>query len=326
MKTITHNPRRILVIRDGRVGDMLMMTPTVRWLADRYPDAQIDILVGPYGRMILDKNPAIHNFIVYDKKASPVYKLRAVMRLWGRYDLAVVLESTSSYVVLSWLIRARYRVGIAGKMNRLLHGRHVWNHAQHTIHNNLGVLTPLLAEGETPAARMELHLTEEDHARATSFLETHSIRAQDRMMFVQPACGPNELLRPWPPERVAELVDMAADKLGTKTVLNAGPGEWEAVDKVVRLVTNEVVVNDTDVRTTAALVATAAAVVTPDTGTLHMAGALGTPVVALYGPSSPANYGPVGGQDACAVIYKEFPCSPCAVPTTSPEKEKCLRQ
>ncbi|MFQ5511488.1 MAG: glycosyltransferase family 9 protein [Candidatus Krumholzibacteriia bacterium] len=321
-----NSPRRILIIRDGRVGDMLMMTPVVRWLADRYPGARMDVLAGPYGRAMLACHPAIGEVIVYDKGASALARLGIVARLWHRYDLAVVLESTSSYVVLSWLIGAKYRIGISGRMNALLNYRYKWNHDLHTILNNLNVLAPLMAGVGSATTEMELHLTENDTAAAGRFLDTHGVGGDDRVVFIQPGCGPNELLRPWPPDRVAGLADMVVEKLGAKVIFNAGPNEWETVDRVARLSTGGIIVNDTDLRTTAALIGRASAVVTPDTGTLHVARALGTPVVALFGPSSPANYGPIGDKGRSTTVDKRFPCSPCVFSPPSPQRMKCLAQ
>jgi ADP-heptose:LPS heptosyltransferase len=304
---------------------MLMATPAIRWLAQRYPDARLDVLTGPYGKTVLEENPEINDLIVYNKNGSALGKLKVILQLWRRYDLAILLESSSRYVFLSWFIRAKCRIGISRKVNRLLHSHYEWNHGIHTVRNNLGVLAPLLEDGEVPSTDMALSLADKDTASAARFLEAQGIRPTDRVVFIQPACGPNELLRPWPAEHVAALVDLTVDKLGARVILNAGPREWESLDRVARLAVNEIVVNDTDIRTTAALIAASGAVVTPDTGTLHMAAALGVPVVALFGPSSPENYGPMG-SGGHAVLQQPFECSPCVFAPASPARAKCLAQ
>ncbi len=305
---------------------MLMTTPAIRWLAARYPDARLDVLTGPYGKTILEESPEINDLIVYDKNGSPLDKLKIILPLWRRYDLAILFESSSAYVFLSWFIRAKYRIGISRKVNRLLHSHYEWDQGIHTIRNNLGVLAPLLEDEGVPSTDMALCLTDKDTANARRFLGAQGIRPTDRVVFIQPACAPNELLRPWPAEHVAALVDLAVDRLGARVILNAGPREWESLDRVARLAVNEIVVNDTDIRTTAALIAASSVVVTPDTGTLHMAVALGVPVVALFGPSSPANYGPIGSKGDHAVLHQHFECSPCVFAPVSPARAQCLSQ
>jgi len=327
IKNIDSNSfENILVIRDGRLGDVLMISPVINWLSGKFPKAQLDVIVGQYGSFIFEENPIINNLILYNKNASIIEQIKFIKKLRNRYDLIVILEANSHYKILAYLISAKVRIGISGKLNCLLDYHYSWDKSTHAILNNLNVLRPLFSENDSPSNAMSLYLSDRYIEKAYTFLKDNNVNTNKLLVFVHPACGANDVLRPWPKKHIATLADLLIEKLNAKVILHAGPNEKIIVKEIQTLMRYNPIINNKCIGTTAALIKFANIFVGPDTGTLHIANALKTPIIALFGPSSTEDCGPIGPKERIIVLKKEFICSPCMKLKESKNKDKCIKQ
>jgi lipopolysaccharide heptosyltransferase II len=142
-------------------------------------------------------------------------------------------------------------------------------------------------------------------------------------VVIQP--GARYWFKAWPPERFAELADQLTDRFGCQVLVGGSPEEAPLAKTVVTQAKSRVlsIAGLTDVRTLAALLKRSALFVGNDTGVMHIAAAMGTPVVGLFGPSNPAEWGPRGGP--AEVIYKGLDCRTCFHPTCRRGEENCMK-
>lgn len=324
---ILNSINKILVIRDGRIGDLLMITPAIDWISEKYSHAKLDILLNQYGQFVFEHNPKIHRIILYNRKSSIVehFKLINILRN-NKYDLIIVLEENSHYKILAYLISNKTRIGLSGKLDCLLNLSYKWDKQKHAIINNLNVLDTLFDHSESPSTEMSLYLSKKDIENANNFMKDKKVNPNQLVIFIQVACGPNDKLRPWLPEYIAKLSDLLIENLNALVLLNSGPNEEVVVNQVQSLMKNKPIINFSSINLTAALIKLSDLFLGPDTGTLHIANALKIPIVALFGPTSVEDCGPIGSAERIFVIKKEFECSPCVALIESKNRDECVAQ
>jgi len=319
--------KNILVIRNGRIGDLLIISPVINWISEKFPKSKLDIMIGQYGSFVFEQNSAIDNIILYNKKSSIIDHIKLLITLRrNKYDLIIVLEVNSHYKILAYLISHKFRIGMSGKLNFLLHFHCPWDKQKHAIINSLNVLSPILTKNEFPSTEMSLYLSKEDIEKGGSFLKDKKVNSNQIIVFIQAACGPVDILRPWSPKHIAELSDLLIVKLDAAVILNSGPGEEIIVNEIQSLMHYQPIINSTDISITAALIKLSNVFIGPDTGTLHIANALKTPLVALFGATSVIDVGPIGSEKRIIVIDKKFECSPCINLKVSKNRENCIEQ
>jgi heptosyltransferase I len=300
---------RILVIRAGALGDTLMATPVLPALAERYPGARIDFLASATAAPLLDGHPLIDETLPLRRRNLPlavsVEKLRLVRRLRrARYDLAVVLEHAPRYYALA------ERAGAA----RIGGFRETpFDPALHSIANNLR------AAGFDDWARrpweMSLSLTGAD-ARA---LPPAIADARRPLVGLHAGYGPAhrkrdqaQRLRGWPLERFAEVGRWLAAR-GAGLVLTGSAEDRPQVEQLARALPPDAAVDvagRTGVRGLAAIIQRLALLVSVDSGPAHIAAALGTPLVVLWGPGIYEQTRPVG-RGPIEILREPVECAPC---------------
>jgi ADP-heptose:LPS heptosyltransferase len=172
---------------------------------------------------------------------------------------------------------------------------------------------------------MFLFLSAKDIRDAVSFLDKRGVNENRVIVFIQIACGPNDMLRSWSSKNIALLSDMLIQNIGAVVILNSGPGEEMKANKILALMKNKPIINDANINLTAALIKLSNVFVGLDTGTTHIANALKTPLVALFGPTSIEDCGPIP-TDRRIVIQKKLDCRPCFNSEKSSQIGNCIKQ
>ncbi|MBC8102313.1 MAG: glycosyltransferase family 9 protein [Cytophagales bacterium] len=342
--------RRILIVRTGANGDILMGTPLLTALRHAWPDAHITWMVEYRNSEVLDTNPHLDELLLWDtaywKRMTraglyPLWFLRwRRMRYLLReksYDLLISLQP-EDWSFLARDIGSSVRIGVFDTF-REYHGQkrtsrwsrrytRAFSYEEHPEHRVDQYLLPLEELGlPVPSdKRMTLGYTEEDEQIARQFIEREL--NDSPFVVIAPVAGwPS---RHWPTERYAAVADGITKALGHRIVLVAGGGEKDR--SVVREVadqmhTHPVLAAGTfGFRGLAALIARAAITVSGDTGPMHVAAAVGVPYVALFGPTPPARFAPRGGGGLAMLHPVE--CSPChrrVCPLTGNAYQQCLR-
>lgn len=290
-------PSRILVIKLRHHGDMLLVTPVVHALKERYPDAKVDVLLYEETRNMLSAYAEIHQIYAIDrswKKQGFRFQIKQEWRLLSllrqqRYDLVLNLADQWRSAIITRFTGAPQRIGFAfPKRNHPLwkacHNRLVStdSHANlHTVEQNLSILSPLGIDTRTAPATMAY--AEED------WLFCHSLLPKEvkRFVVVQPTS--RWFFKCWREEKMGEVVKFLTDT-GHYVVMTSGPDEKERqmVDSILSSSQSGKTLSlagQLTLRQLAALIDHASLFIGVDSVPMHMAAALQTPLIALFGPS-----------------------------------------
>ncbi len=320
-------PTRILVIRPDHLGDLLFTTPALRTLRQRYPDAHITALVGPWGAGVLSNNSQLDEIISLpfpgfsrQRKASLWRPYRLLFswarQLRGRYDLAFVLRFDHWWgALLAFLARVPRRVGYAmPECEPFLSDPVPYVADRHEVAQNLslvqwdmeGIQPPPLQNGPSRKDHpLEFNVPEQASAWARRVLPTASAIA------IHPGAG--AAIKLWQVERWAAVGDALAEEMGAKVLLTGAQAERALCLEIAAQMKHsaQVLAGETTLDQLAALLSRCRLVLGPDSGPLHLAVAMGTPTVHLYGPVDPTSFGPWGLPDRHAVLTSAWPCIPC---------------
>jgi heptosyltransferase-1 len=302
---------RVLLVRLSSIGDVVHTLPALAALARAGHEA--GWLVEPASRVLLDSHPLLSQVApVPAAKAFRLGAARETVRALRarRYDVALDFQGLWKSAAWARLSGARRVVGFAGRWRRespsaLLVGERVElpSEAVHVIDKNLALLRPL---GIDALGLREFPLPE---APASAERVDRVLPGLLREPFAILNPGGGWASKLWPPEGFG-AVALGLRERGLSSVVTWGPGEEALADRVVAASAGAAVRSfATSLLDYVALARRARLVVAGDTGTLHLACAVGTPVVALFGPTDPARNGPFSPRDE--VVRRVPPCAPC---------------
>lgn len=318
---------RILVFAYHGLGNFIMYTPALKLLRERYPAARIDLQVGNNtgceevlaGSGLFDN---IYNLRFSDGVRAWVARAEAVRNT--HYDLTINEFHSHSWP-LALLIAASgapFRLGHVtspGWSHRFSRYSFVFNLAvamredEHEIERYLDLVAAVGARRMTAGdARTFIHLTDEDRAFARRFLEDGAATPARAIIGFQPGTSPSMRWKQWPIERYREVIQrVVADSPDSQIVLFGSALEEEMIREMARGLEGRITLasGKTSVKQVAALIEQCDVLVCNDSGLMHAAVAVGTPVAAIYGPTDFRRTAPLG--DMHTVIRHELPCSPC---------------
>lgn len=319
----------ILVIRRRYLGDIVLLGSLFRNLRLHWPSARITALVErPFGE-ILSLNPDVS--AVLDLPARALQWPGFLRRLrHARFSHVLDIDNTEKTALISRASGAPWRVALHHGAHRLKL-RRLYTHAvydpgaEHEARPITEYYLRALAPIGVPAADRTIRLVprEEDLAHWRRF-----VGAQGRMLLVHP--GSRSPARIWPAERFAAVCDRVQDDLGAQVVLAGGPAERRLVAEIRGLARTHLMALDEtpSLARFAALARASSALLCHDSGPMHVAAAVGTPVVALYGSQNPVLFRPHG--DGHTQLVPAVPCAPCVAPGTCVPGDSyrtyCVRQ
>jgi len=305
-------PKRLLVIRLGAIGDVLLAIPLVRMLKNACPDCAIDFLVKNAYVSLLESNPHIDRVLAFSPRGGIREMARMIRRIRDlRYDAVIDLQGNLRSRMVTLASRAAIRS--RARLNRwrrflLVHLR--WD----TYRTPLPVPLKYLRAAPFPVADdgkgLELWIPADAEANVRFQLEARGIRNQDRIVGLAPGAG--RATKRWPAEGFAETGQALSQK-GWKIVVVGGEGDSGICGDVHR----NIRMHSADFSGRLSLVETAALIrrcdllVTNDTGAMHMASAVGTKILAVFGPTT-RHFGFFPFRSEAAVIEKPLGCRPCS--------------
>lgn len=314
-------PRRILGIKFYGLGNIVMLLPVLQAVRARFPGADIDFLTLAGGNVsLLERSPVvsrIHTLRVGSLAALIASALRVVPALRRcRYDVVIDFEQfAKTSPILAYLSGAPERIGFntdGQRREALFTTRVVYTDSEHMAHIFRRLTRPLGVPNALPAADIRIGDAE---AGAVADRVRSWQTAGRALVAMHVGTGSNFTrvpLKRWDPAAFAHVADALVERHGATVVLTgAGREEGELV-AMVRARMRHVAVDACGRFTVPELVAflaRATFLVANDTAVVHLAAAIGTPVVALYGPAAPLHYGPGGPIDL--VFYRDLYCSPC---------------
>lgn len=322
------HPRKILVIRTDLLGDVVLTLPAIHALGRAYPQARLDVVVLPATAPLLVEQPDIDRIIRCDPNGwlggmfAPVERAKIVATIQEmrgeHYDLAVSVCGDWASIIAR-LSGARRRVGFVGEaypgfLTDPVPGKR-YDLRRHETEYGL-----LLAERAggivdapgAPARRPHLSVGETARAAIACLIAEQGI-APDQPIIALHAGSGNGQAKRWPLPAWARLADHLCDQTTAAVILIGAPSDKPLAQAVLHRMRQPTRAIDCTGKTSlpelAALLARCAVVVTGDSGPLHVAEAVGTRVVAIHGPTDPAQSGPCG-PDAI-VLRRDLWCSPC---------------
>lgn len=288
---------RFLLIRLGSMGDIIHALPAASALRDTFPSARIDWAVEQKWLRLLEGNPDISEVISVDRKSaggisSTFRKLRAT-----RYDCVIDFQALYKSAILAYASRAPKRIGFQSSYAREGFAANFYTdrinpRGPHKVDHNL-TLARHAGAGNFPS-RFPMGVCEEDEQIAARELAAHDLR---EFFVLNPGGGWRS--KCWPPQRYGELHRNLFEQYRCRGVVTYGPGEENLAKEVISSAggANPPVAILLGLGPLMALMRRAKFVVSADTGPLHLASALGAPVVGLYGPTDPARNGPFSADD-----------------------------
>ena len=296
--------KRILVVGLSNIGDAVLMSPVIEHLHDAFPQAHLTLLTGERAQSLFVNDPRVQRLVCFDEFEGIVGRLQLIHFLWTLHpDLLVDLRHT--VLPLLW------------KPWRGL--RYFWPLPNQVAHMQQRHLTRLFRQAGSltgaGTAMLDGHVTIWiDHTDRTAIDRLLTRWQCDPTRSLVVICpGARSHIKRWYPDRFAHLADRLIDDAHAEVILTGEPDERPIVDDVLGAMRHRESVHSavglTMIRQLGALMQRARLVITNDSASLHLACAVGTPVLALFGPTDPRKYGPTGTQDR--VIQRRLFCVPC---------------
>ncbi len=318
---------RILIVKLSSMGDVVHALPTLCVLRRSYPRARLAWLVEPASRDLLDGHPSLDEVVIFARdrgsmRRSAAAYLRTARELRRkRFDCVVDMQGIMKSALLARLSGAPVRVGFEKGSSRvetastwLLNltvsegpGAHIVERYLE-LAGALGAPAGVSAGGVDAGARFDIPVSEESRRAVEGFLDESGISAASLVVFHP---GTSWASKCWPADRYARL----AEELGRKfpdmrVVVSSGPGEEPLAREIESMSEASVAVfAGRRLGEMAALLERSCVTVASDTGPLHLAAALGRPVVGLYGPTDPRRNGPYG--PLALVVSAGVECEGC---------------
>lgn len=290
---------RILIVRLTAIGDVIHGLPVLSALRDRFPEAQLAWMVEGAAASLLEGHGALDRLIAVPRGwLKSLRTVRAVRRELRDFapEIAVDVQGLLRSAVAAWLSGAPRRIGFGCEKgregSRFLNNELVRSTRTHIVDCNLQLLGPLGIEG--PLVRFDLPESQDDRQSCGRILSSLGLAAPFAVINVG-AGWPSKL---WRTDRYAQVARHLGEKRSLPTlVVWAGSEERAAAAEVVAAAGGSALLApNTSLRDLAALCRRASLFVGSDTGPLHLAAAVGTPCVGLYGPMPAARNGPYGRQ------------------------------
>ncbi|HEU4682644.1 MAG TPA: glycosyltransferase family 9 protein [Gemmatimonadales bacterium] len=307
------------MIQTAFLGDVVLTTPLLSALAERH--GPVDVVTTPTAGGLLETHPAVRSVIRYDKHGTDrgwkrFWRLAAELRA-RRYSTVYLPHRSVRSAALAMLSGAPERIGFSGGAGAITYTQLIPRQRHgHEVERLLALAGP-----DQPAARVTLGLTAADHSAADGWLATHGVGTR----FVALAPGSIWGTKRWP------YYPALAAALDQPCVVIGGRDDTFLADAIVASAAGRAVsaAGALSLRASAALIQRAAVLVTNDSAPLHLATAVGTPVVALFGPTVPEfGFGPRGIMDH-ALGHASLACRPCSKhgPQTCPlGHHRCMRE
>ncbi len=324
-RTIDSEPKKILIMRSGAIGDVVMTTPLIKAIRRKFPSAEIDYIVGNWSKKVLEGNPQLNRIIsfddkiVYDKKIKEIWGLIKEIRT-EQFDLAFVLDKSYHWGILAYLMGIKQRIGFDRFGEGFAHNLSVfYDGSKYEGDYNLELLEGL-EKGETEARgkiidkmidrQMKIPLSEAEEDFATAFFRKNKIKGRTIGIIAGGAKNPGQTmdLKRWPLENYVSLIRTLSKE--HNVLLLGGPSDKDVSERIGHEIKSANLfdaIGQCGIKESVALMKRCEVVVTHDTGPLHMAAATGTKVIALFGPTPAHRFAP---RNAVVLETKTDKC-PC---------------
>jgi len=326
----------ILIIKLSAIGDVIHTLPSLRALKKTFPEARITWVVETAAADLLEGNPDLDRVIISNRKtwAGNLKKFENIketisesadfVRILNerRYDLVIDFHGLFKSAIIAFLVKADRKLGYDSmqELSGIFYSEKIPEDMnKHAVDRYLDFARYLGCTIEK--AEFNIYPDDGNERKIDTLFQENNISSRDLLIAVSPQALWETKL--WDNSRLALLCDMIKDELGGRVIFT-GSGAGDIIADIrTRMKTDSINLEGrTSLRELAALYRRVSLLVTTDSGPMHLAAAVGTPVVAIFGPTSPARTGPYG--EGHIVVQKGLSCVPCFLKHC--ETKKCMKE
>jgi lipopolysaccharide heptosyltransferase II len=301
---------KILIIGLSCVGDNLLLTPAIKKIRETYKKAEIDIVIGPRAVEFAIENPWFSNYIVYDKKKSFLKFIKKLRE--KRYDLTVDFRNS----FIPFFIRSKYKLTFFKKE---FFSEKFYTHESERI---MSFIEPFFGKGEN---KLYFPYSANYKEKIKELFDKIGIKLSDIIVVLNPG-GKFEGKR-WEKEKYVLLVKELIKIYRTKIIITGSKDEKKLTQEIKEMIDRKEIFDfggKTNLRELAAIYQLSDLVISNDTGSMHLACAVGAPVVAIFGPSNPYRYGPL--SEKSFVVHSNIDCFPCKKESRCRINFECMKR
>ncbi len=314
---------RIVIRATNWVGDAIMALPALRAVRSRFSDAEITILARPYVAAIYKNQQVCDNMLFVDDKKDVLEELRA-----QKFDLALLLQNAFQAAWIVWRAGIPERIGYArdGRSPLLTKALPVPKLGEIPVHEQYYYLELLRRAGWLDTLPNEsfikLNVPEENRQHAEEFLLSSGVRS-DSFRIAIGAGASYGSAKCWPPDRFAELANRLQMESGADVILFGTSSEAPVSSAIAAGMLRSPIdlTGKTPISDLPSLLSQCHLFIGNDSGAMHVAAAVGLPVVAVFGPTDPFGTAPVTPR--CSIVQEKPYCSPCFL-RRCPTDHRCM--
>lgn len=303
--------KRILILGYRHLGDTIFITPAFSLIRKKFPESFIAVITGRASKDLLINNPNINEIIILPNN-SFLEKLKIRKRLKKyNFDTVFLFQHTFLNAFLIWILGIKNRAGLDWKnCGVFLNYKIKYNFSWHEIERYLNIVNLLGKEIKIDSMRPEIFLKEKEREFAKNFLSSYNIDNSNFLIGINPGSSEKWRIKRWGIDKYAQLINKLVENYKAKILIFSGPFEDYLLTELKETVEFPIiVVKEYALLNLAAIIEQCDLFITNDTGPMHIAVAVGTPVIDIIGPSNPQRTGPYTKD--CIIIRKELSCSPC---------------
>lgn len=318
--------KKILVIKLGAIGDVIYTTPALRALKKKFPDSLIYYLTAKWSKIIAQNIPYVdsvftmsaagENKNIFGKILESVKMIRNIKK--EKFDAVVVFHRSTFSNLFAFLCRIPVRAGFSYKgKGRFLTHTVLFDSKKHEVERYLDVVKEIGAKPD--GTRTELKIPKDELNNIYSIFNINKITTHP-IVAIHAAGGANPgtfmPIKRWEKEKFAKLADLIIDKYRANVLFIGDKSDRELTLEIMGLMKNKPVnlTGETSISELIGLLGKCDIIIGGDSGPLHIAAAVGTAAVFLFGPSDPKLVAPAG--EKYKIIWKQISCSPCYTPDT----------
>jgi lipopolysaccharide heptosyltransferase II len=320
------NVKRLLIIRPDHLGDVLLSTPAIRAIKHKRPDISIHVLCGEWSAGALANYDEIDVVLTlpfpgFDRSApsnipNPYRQAIASSRMLRKigYSSAIIMRPDHWWgAILAFFAGIRERIGYdIGNVSPFLTTALPHEH-QHVVKQNLRLVENWTGEQQYDQIRYSFPVNQDDKDYIDSYLADWRILPDKPIICIHAGSGTN--IKMWEARKWAKVADMLTSQFSASIIFTGSASEVFMINNIKQYMTEKayIMAGSTNLEQLAALYARSLAVLGSDSGPMHLAAAVNTPTVTLFGPADPIEFAPWGHRRNHAILTSNIGCQPCRI-------------
>jgi heptosyltransferase-2 len=315
--------KKILMCAPNWVGDAVLAIPAMKAVRQKFPEAEITLLVRPWVAGVFTSAPFIDKVWSEPRPAGLGDWIRIARNIREKlFDMALLFPNSFESAAMIFLGRVPQRIGYAtdGRSWMLTQRLKPSVEKRHQIHYYLDLAKAVSAAVDHPS--VEIAANAEEKSQARKLLESTGLAPDRHFLVLNPGAAYGSAKR-WGEDRFAEAGDALASELGLDVAIIGSEKERSSAERIHGLMRSRVAVlnGKTSLETLIGVISESSLVLTNDSGPMHIAAALGVPTVAVFGPTDDVATGPYGRRTR--IVREPVDCSPCML-RDCPIDHRCM--